>query len=70
VLYIERLPNTVQRDHIDWGFRVSAIYGENYRYTTSLGIATYQLQTLNNFNGYDFPMLYGELYIPGLPRAC
>jgi hypothetical protein len=70
VLYIERLPNTVQRDHIDWGFRVSALYGENYRYTTSLGIATYQLQTLNNFNGYDFPMLYAELYIPWIAQGA
>ena len=69
VLYIERLPNTVQRDHIDWGFRISALYGENYRYTTSLGIATYQLQTLNNFQGYDFPMLYGELYIPWIAQG-
>jgi len=69
VLYIERLPDTVQRDHIDWGFRISGLYGENYRYTTSLGIASYQLQTLNNFNGYDFPMLYGELYIPWIAQG-
>jgi len=69
VLYIERLPNTVQRDHIDWGFRLSGLYGENYRYTTSLGIATYQLQKLNNVNGYDFPMMYGELYIPWIAQG-
>ena len=43
VIYIDRIPDTVQTDHIDWGFRVSAIYGENYRYTTSYGIASYQL---------------------------
>jgi hypothetical protein len=66
VIYLERLPNTVQRDHIDWGFRLSAIYGETYRYTTSLGIADWQLQKKNNYHGYDFPMLYGELYIPGI----
>ena len=35
VLYFERLPDTVQTDHIDWGFRLSGIYGENYRYTQS-----------------------------------
>ena len=35
VLYFERLPDTVQTDHIDWGFRISGIYGENYRYTTA-----------------------------------
>ena len=64
VLYVERTPDTVQTDHIDWGFRVSAIYGENYRYTTSYGLASYQLLNKNNFLGYDFPMLYGEIYIP------
>ena len=36
---------------------------------TPLGIATYQLQTLNNFNGYDFPMLYGELYIQWIAQG-
>lgn len=64
VLYIDRFPDTVQRDHIDWGFRISGIYGENYRYTTSYGLASYQLLKYNSMNGYDFPMLYGELFIP------
>ncbi len=69
VLYIERTPDTVQTDHIDWGFRVSAIYGENYRYTTSFGLASYQYLKNNNVNGYDFPMLYAELYIPQLAQG-
>lgn len=64
VLYVERLPDTVQTDHIDWGFRISGIYGENYRYTTAYGLASYQLLGHNLYNGYDFPMVYGELYIP------
>lgn len=64
VLYIERVPDTVQTDHIDWGFRLSGIYGENYRYTTAYGITSYQLLQDNHINGYDFPMEYGELYIP------
>ncbi|HXW24180.1 MAG TPA: outer membrane beta-barrel protein [Xanthobacteraceae bacterium] len=64
VVYIERLPDTVQSDHIDWGFRFSALYGENYRYTTSYGVASYQLLGQNLVNGYDFPMVYGELFIP------
>jgi hypothetical protein len=64
VVYIERLPDTVQTDHVDWGFRLSAIYGENYRYTTSYGVASYQLLNHNLVNGYDFPMMYGEMYIP------
>jgi hypothetical protein len=64
VLYLERTPDTVQTDHIDWGFRLSAIYGENYRYTMSYGLASYQYTKYNNQYGYDFPMLYGEVYIP------
>jgi hypothetical protein len=64
VIYLDRFPDTVQTDHIDWGLRLSAIYGENYRYTTSYGIASYQLLKYNAVNGYDFPMLYGEIYVP------
>ena len=64
VLYLDRFPDTVQTDHIDWGMRISALYGENYRYTTSYGFASYQLLNENKVNGYDFPMLYGEIYIP------
>jgi Putative beta-barrel porin-2, OmpL-like. bbp2 len=64
VVYFERLPDTVQTDHVDWGFRLSAIYGENYRYTTAYGLASYQLLGHNLNNGYDFPMVYGELYVP------
>ena len=64
VVYIERLPDTVQRDHIDWGFRLSAIYGTDYRYTTSYGLASYQLLKKNKAYGYDFPLIYGEVYIP------
>jgi len=66
VLYIERLPNTVQTYYIDWGFRLSGLYGENYRYTTAYGITSDQLLKRNDINGYDFPMEYGELYIPNV----
>ena len=64
VVYFERLPDTVQKDHVDWGFRFSAMYGENYRYTTSFGLASDQLLGHNLYNGVDFPMIYGELYVP------
>jgi hypothetical protein len=64
VLYFERLPDTVQTDHIDWGFRFSGIYGENYRYTTAFGVASYQLLGHNLTNGFDMPMMYGEVFIP------
>jgi hypothetical protein len=64
VVYLDRFPDTVQTDHIDWGMRLSAIYGENYRFTTAYGVFSDQLLKHNNPNGYDFPMVYGELYIP------
>ncbi len=64
VFYLDRFPDTVQKDHIDWGMRLSAIYGENYRYTTAYGVSSGQLLNQNNVNGYDFPMIYGELFIP------
>ena len=63
-IYVERTPDTVQTDHVDWGFRFSAIYGTDYHYTTAYGIASYQLLQHNNLYGYDFPMVYGEIYIP------
>jgi hypothetical protein len=64
VLYLDRFPDTVQKDHVDWGMRLSAIYGENYRYTTAYGLASYQLLNRNKVNGYDFPMMYAEVFIP------
>jgi len=62
-------PNTIWPDHIDWGFRVSPIYGETYRYTTALGFASYQLQHKNQQAGFDVPMIYGELYIPNIAEG-
>jgi Putative beta-barrel porin-2, OmpL-like. bbp2 len=64
VIYFERLPDTVQKDHIDWGFRIAPIYGENYRYTTAFGLWSYQLLNQNKNYGYDIPMAYGEVFIP------
>jgi opacity protein-like surface antigen len=66
VVIIERLPDEVQKDHWDWGFRLSPLYGETYRYTTAGGLWSHQLQKWNQFAGYDIPMMYGELYIPNI----
>jgi hypothetical protein len=64
VVYFERLPDTVQKDHWDWGFRIAPIYGENYRYTTAYGLFSNQFLKNNQNNGFDIPMAYGELFIP------
>jgi hypothetical protein len=68
VLYVERLPGTVQTDHIDWGFHLSGLFGTSYRFTTSLGYLSGQL--LGDHREYEFdPVLeYVDLYIPRLPR--
>ena len=69
VLYIERTPDTVQKDHIDWGFRLAPIYGENYRYTTAYGLWSNQLLNNNANNGYDLPMAYGEVFFPQVAQG-
>ena len=63
-LYFERLPDTVQTDHIDWGFRFTSLYGLDYRYTTAKGIFSQQLLVSNNVYGYDPVMYYLDFYIP------
>jgi len=63
-LYIERVPDTVQTDHFDWGFRLTGIYGEDYRYTTSKGVLSNQLLGKNQTDGFDPVMAYVDLYFP------
>jgi len=50
-LYIERVPDTVQTDHFDWGFRVTNLYGLDYRFTTAKGVLSSQLLADNNKYG-------------------
>ena len=64
VLYIERVPDEVQNDHFDWGFRVSGIYGVDGRYTTSYGLFSNQLLKANATNIADMPMVYADFYFP------
>jgi hypothetical protein len=64
VVYIERLPDEVQNDHFDWGFRISALYGVDGRYTMSFGLFSNQLLQQNAVNIFDMPMVYVDLYFP------
>jgi hypothetical protein len=64
VLYLERLPDEAQTDHIDWGFRVSGVYGLDYRFMISRGLFSDQLLKHNNYYGFDMPMVYLDLYFP------
>ncbi len=64
ILRFERVEDTVQTDHFDWGFRFTQLYGMDYRYTTALGYFSNQLLQHNNLYGYDPLEIYGELYVP------
>lgn len=77
LLRIERIPDTVQTDHIDWGFHFDNLYGYDYHFTTMKGVLSNQL--LNNPNpnqplsgkvyGYDPMLFYGDLYIPWIAQG-
>ena len=69
VLYIERQPDTVQTDHVDWGFRISPLYGLDYRFTTGKGYWSNQLLGKNQENGFDVPMAYFDLYVPQVAQG-
>ncbi|MBV8275990.1 MAG: outer membrane beta-barrel protein [Verrucomicrobia bacterium] len=64
VVYLERLADEYQTDHIDFGFRISALYGLDYRYTIAKGLFSSQLLKYNEYYGIDMPMVYLDLYIP------
>jgi len=69
-LYTERLADTTQTDHFDWGFRITNLYGQDYRYTTSHGILSQQLLVKNAQYGYDPVMVYLDFYLPKLGQGA
>jgi hypothetical protein len=69
VLYVERQPDTVQTDHFDWGFRVAALYGMDYRFTTAKGVFSEQLLKHNREYGFDPVMVYADLYFPHIAEG-
>jgi hypothetical protein len=64
VLYVERIPDTVQTDHFDWGFHVTGLFGTSYRFTTNLGYFSGQLLNDHRAYGFDPSLEYVDLYIP------
>jgi Putative beta-barrel porin-2, OmpL-like. bbp2/Carboxypeptidase regulatory-like domain len=64
VLYIERLPDTVQTDHVDWGFHLSGLFGTSYRFTANKGYFSQQLLDQNRQYGFDPVLEYFDLYVP------
>jgi hypothetical protein len=64
VFKLERYPDTVQTDHIDWGFRIIALYGMDYRYTMAGGWGSDQLLEHNLLYGWDPTEVYFNIYLP------
>src|SRR5262249_28098823 len=66
VARVERVPDTVQTEHIDWGFRFTSMYGEDYRFTTAKGWPSASSQLLNHnlLTGWDPVELFSVLYVP------
>jgi len=70
VLYIERMADENQTDHLDWGFRAALLYGLDYRFMASRGyINDHNLLQANKFSGFDTPMLYANLYVPYIAQG-
>jgi len=68
-VYFERLENTAQKDHFDWGYRVALLYGTDYRFTTSHGLFSQQLLVKNAQYGFDPVMFYYDAYFPHLGQG-
>lgn len=69
VIYVERLPDTVQTQHFDWGYHATAWYGLDYRYTIQKGILSDQLLKYNRQYGFDLPFEYFDFYLPHVAQG-
>jgi hypothetical protein len=69
VLRLEREPDTVQTDHLDWGFRFTGDYGIDYRFFTAGGWFSDQLLVHNFLYGWDLTEAYAEVYVPRVAQG-
>jgi len=69
IFRFERTEDTVQTDHIDWGFRSTLLYGIDYRYTTAGGWFSDQLLKHNSLYGWDPTEQYFDLYVPWVAQG-
>jgi hypothetical protein len=69
LIRVERNPDTVQTDHIDWGFRSTLIYGIDYRYMTAGGWFSNQLLQHNLLYGWDPTEQYIDVYVPWVAQG-
>ena len=68
-VYVERLPDSVQREHIDWGFHLTGFFGTDYRSTTNKGYFSRQLLDDNRQYGFDPVLEYVDVYFPHVARG-
>jgi hypothetical protein len=64
VVYLERLPDTTQREHVDWGFHLTSLFGTDYRSTTNKGYFSSQLLDHDRQYGFDPALEYVDVYFP------
>jgi hypothetical protein len=69
LLRFERNLDSVQTDHIDWGFRLTGDYGMDYRYFTAGGWFSEQLLKHNALYGWDPTEVYLDVYIPWVAQG-
>jgi hypothetical protein len=71
VVRAERQVDSVQTDHIDWGFRSTFLFGIDYRYMTAGGWWPADVQNLehNFLYGVDFTEQYFDLYVPWIGQG-
>jgi hypothetical protein len=71
VFRLERQVDTVQTDHIDWGFRSTVLFGTDYRYMVAGGWWPGDTELLkhNFLCGMDFTEQYFDLYIPKVAQG-
>jgi Putative beta-barrel porin-2, OmpL-like. bbp2 len=63
-IYFERAPDEIQREHIDWGFRFTDLYGTDYKYTFSNGLLSNQYTDSAKQYGFDPVMYYLDFWFP------
>jgi hypothetical protein len=69
ILRLEREVDSVQTDHIDVGFRSTALYGIDYRYMVAGGWVDHQLLKHNREYGFDPTEQYIDVYVPRVAQG-
>jgi hypothetical protein len=69
VVYVERLPDSVQREHVDWGFHLTGFFGTDYRSTTNKGYFSRQLLDHDRQYGFDPVLEYADVYFPNVAKG-